>query len=103
MLLAKAALSAIARHHAPTAKDYDATEWQQDTARQVIAEAFTACRLSTNLAGLDLSAQPAKEVSDQWLIIPGSEETDLHERATWLGFALVRTLRLCDQRAEQEL
>lgn len=102
MLLAKAALSAIARHHAPTAKDYDATEWQQDTVRSVIAEAFKACRLSTDLTGLDLSARAAKEVPAQWLITPGCE-SDQNERATWLGFVLARTLRLCDQRAEQEL
>jgi CRISPR-associated endonuclease/helicase Cas3 len=102
MLLASAALSAIARHHAPTAKDYDATEWQEDAAGSVIAEAFAACRLSTDLAGLDLRAQPAGEVKSQWLITPGCE-TDQNELATWLGFVLVRTLRLCDQRAEQEL
>jgi CRISPR-associated endonuclease/helicase Cas3 len=102
MLLAKAALSAIARHHAPTARDYDATEWQQDAVQGVIAEAFRACRLSTDLTGLNLGAQPAGEVSSQRLIVPGCE-TDQNERATWLGFVLVRALRLCDQRAEQEL
>ncbi len=100
--LACATLSAIARHHAPTAKEYDATEWQQDAVRGVIAEAFAACRLPTDLTGLNLNPQAAGDVREQWLITPGCE-TRQNELATWLGFVLVRTLRLCDQRAEREL
>lgn len=100
LALTKATLSAIARHHAPTATTYQAITWE-DAVKPVIQEALRACRLSDDLTGLNLTQLPDGSVSNDWLLKPGYDApTDLF--ATWLGFVLVRTLRLCDQRAERE-
>jgi CRISPR-associated endonuclease/helicase Cas3 len=100
LALTRATLSAIARHHAPTATTYQAITWD-DTAKPVIQEALRACRLPDDLAGLKLTTLQDGSISNDWLLKPGYETpTDLF--ATWLGFVLVRALRLCDQRAERE-
>jgi CRISPR-associated endonuclease/helicase Cas3 len=100
LALIRAVLSAIARHHAPTATTYQAITWNE-AAKPVIQRALEACRLSPDLTGLDLSTLPEGSVSNNWLLKPGYE-TRLDLFATWLGFVLVRALRLCDQRAERE-
>ncbi|SRR5579875_277475 len=102
LALTKAALSAIARHHAPTATTYDAVDYDAPAACQALVDAFTACRLPTvDLASLDLSSKPKGEVGSQMLVSP-SDATIVDVNATWLGFVLVRALRLCDQRAERD-
>jgi CRISPR-associated endonuclease/helicase Cas3 len=100
LALTRAALSAIARHHAPTAATYQAITWDE-AAKLVIQQALEACRLPTDLAGLDLSARQEGIVANELLIKPGYDsKAELF--ATWLGFVLARALRLCDQRAEKE-
>lgn len=98
--LTRAALSAIARHHAPTATTYQAITWDE-AVKPVIQEALRVCRLSDDLTGLNLTRLQDGSVSNQWLLKPGYE-TPIDLFATWLGFVLVRVLRLCDQRAERE-
>jgi len=99
--LTKAVLSAIARHHSPSATGYDSVKWDVASARPVIEEALRVCRLPDSLEGLDLSQRDTGELSDQWLITAGMESRE-SLCATWLGFMLVRALRLCDQRAERD-
>ncbi len=98
--MTRAALSAIARHHAPTATTYQAITWDE-AVKPVIQEALRVCRLSDDLTGLNLTRLQDGSVSNQWLLKPGYE-TPIDLFATWLGFVLVRVLRLCDQRAERE-
>lgn len=100
--LMRATLSAIARHHAPTATTYDAISWDEAPVRGVLAQALAACRLDVVPDDLDLSAKPSGHISANWLTTP--EFSALDKRLeTWLAFILVRALRLCDQRAEREL
>lgn len=106
--LALATWSAIARHHAPTAREYDQAAWDAE-ARGVIGQALAACGLSVTaerLALLDLGVKKAGELSVECLIAPEFDR-DVTGRTpaltTWLGFVMVRALRLCDQRAEREL
>jgi CRISPR-associated endonuclease/helicase Cas3 len=101
LALTRATLSAIARHHTPTATTYEAVEWDQGAAAPVIERALSACRLPSDLTGLNLGALRDGEVSGDWLLKPGYE-TRVQLYATWLGFVIVRALRLCDQRAETE-
>lgn len=100
--LMRATLSAIARHHSPTATTYDELAWTPGVLIPII-EALQACRIAADMSllesFLDLTSRPAGEIKEQWLVLP--EPGD--ELPTWLGFALVRALRLCDQRAEREL
>ncbi|HEU5199973.1 MAG TPA: HD domain-containing protein, partial [Ktedonobacterales bacterium] len=98
--LTRSTLSAIARHHAPTASSYEAAAWDQ-SAEHVLREALAACRLPSDLPGLDLSELLAGTVDNAWLLKPGFN-TRIDLLATWLGFVHVRALRLCDQRAEKE-
>jgi len=112
--LAQAVWSAIARHHAPTARSYDRAGWDP-SARAVISEALTVCGLpatSEKLAMLALDDVPASELPEHFLIAPSFERDARDARdidgntptlTTWLGFVLVRALRLCDQRAERDL
>ncbi len=100
LALTRAALSAIARHHAPTATTYEAVAWDE-AAKSIIQQALDACHLPPDLVGLNLSALQEGSVSNNWLLKPGYD-TRLELLATWLGFVHVRTLRLCDQRAEKE-
>ncbi len=99
--LAKAVISAIARHHAPTAVEYDTAAWDEAPVRAVIAEALAACRLDPTLDGLDLTQRKAGEMKDDWLL-HASADSQQAVRATWLAFVLVRALRLCDQRADRD-
>jgi CRISPR-associated endonuclease/helicase Cas3 len=98
--LTRSTLSAIARHHAPTASSYEAAAWDQ-SAEDILRQALAACRLPSDLPGLSLSDLPAGTVDNNWLLKPGYN-TRLDLFATWLGFVHVRALRLCDQRAEKE-
>lgn len=98
--LLRATFSAIARHHAPTAMEYASAVWDT-AARDVIAEAFAACRLTPDLKQLQLEAVPADKLSSDDLVTPGFDSTR-SRRATWLAFVIVRALRLCDQRAEKD-
>ncbi len=100
LALTRATLSAIARHHAPTAASYEAAAWDQ-SAEYILRQVLAACRLPTDLPGLNLSELQAGTVPDVWLLKPGYD-TRLELLATWLGFVHVRALRLCDQRAEKE-
>jgi CRISPR-associated endonuclease/helicase Cas3 len=100
LALTRSTLSAIARHHAPTASSYEAAAWDQ-SAEQILRKALAACRLPVDLPGLNLSELSAGSISDAWLLKPGYN-TRLELFATWLGFVHVRALRLCDQRAEKE-
>ena len=96
--LMKGTLSAIARHHTPGATTHDALAWEKGVDEPIKA-ALAACRITADVTHLDLTTRPAGEFARQWLAIP--EPGDEHP--TWLAFALVRALRLCDQRAEREL
>lgn len=100
LALTCAVLSAIARHHTPTATEYTAIAWDAPSTRLVIAEALAACRLATDLDLLDLSKHDAGELDKHYLLMADSD-SETNRLATWLGFALVRALRLCDQRAER--
>jgi len=99
--LTRAAVSAIARHHTPTAVEYGAVEYAP-AAREALAQAFAVCRLPTDVSTLDLQAHPAGELPGEWLVTP-SDDSEMARLTTWLGFTLVRALRLCDQRAERKL
>lgn len=100
--LTRATLTAIAHHHAPTASTYDAISWRDGPVRDVLAQAFSACRLdgAPDALEVDLASKSKGELRDTYLVSPafGTHEQRL---ATWLAFTLVRTLRLCDQRAER--
>lgn len=106
--LALATWSAIARHHAPTARAYDEAEWDE-AARRVIGEALAICRAPATPEQLDLlalAAVAAGELPEQHLVEPSFEREsagDIPTLTTWLGFVIVRSLRLCDQRAERDL
>lgn len=100
LALTCATLSAIARHHAPTAATYAVVAWDK-TAEPIIQQALEACRLSPDLTGLDLSARQEGAVAQELLVRPGYD-SKLELLTTWLAFVLVRALRLCDQRAEKE-
>ena len=95
-----ATISAIARHHAPTSRKYDSTAWNSERVCAPIAQALKACRLPHDLTGLNLEQLGAGDVPPEMLIIPSSG-SDTQRLGTWLGFVLVRVLRLCDQRAEK--
>lgn len=96
--LRRATLSAIARHHTPSATTYDALAWD-GRVRAPIEAALAACRIVADVSLLDLSSRPTGTIEEHWQAIP--EPGD--ETPTWLAFVLVRALRLCDQRAEREL
>ena len=98
--LVRAILSAIARHHTPTATEYDTVQWDP-AARSPIREALAACRLSADHVTLTLDTCPRGKLRDQWLL-PASSDSRQAVLTTWLGFVLVRVLRLCDQRAERD-
>src|SRR5579883_374765 len=99
--LIRATLNAIARHHTPSLSSHDAVTWA-DSIETPIREALVICGISPDLRGLDLQPKSRGDVEKDYLIQP-SDKTDLDLLATWLGFVVVRTLRLCDQRAEKEL
>lgn len=106
--LTLATWSAIARHHAPTARAYDAAAWDVG-ALEAIGRALEVCGLpatAERLALLDLEMQQAGDLPTDYLVAPEFDR-DVTGRTpaltTWLGFVLVRALRLCDQRAEREL
>ena len=106
--LTLATWSAIARHHAPTARAYDAAAWDVG-AREVIGRALAVCGLpatSERLALLDLATKPADQLPSDYLVAPEFDRDvtgNMPALTTWLGFVIVRALRLCDQRAEREL
>jgi CRISPR-associated endonuclease/helicase Cas3 len=106
--LTKVTWSAIARHHAPTATEYDQAEWDS-AARAVIGEALAACGVAAppeRLELLTLAATPCGKLPGDYLLAPSfdlAESSDLPRLATWLGFVIVRALRLCDQRADRDL
>lgn len=100
LALTRSTLSAIARHHAPTASSYEAAAWDQ-SAEAILRQALASCRLPADLPDLNLSELPAGTIPDAWLLKPGYN-TRIDLFATWLGFVHVRALRLCDQRAEKE-
>ncbi|MGH2502666.1 MAG: HD domain-containing protein, partial [Ktedonobacterales bacterium] len=105
--LALAAYSAIARHHAPTAREYDDAAWDE-AARAVIGQALAVCSISMTPERLALTEQRYGELPEAYLIEPSfdlssDEPTDTPALATWLSFVIVRALRLCDQRAERDL
>ncbi len=95
--LLMATLSAIARHHTPQATTYTAVSWSPNV-QDVVAEALRTCRLPDDITSLDLVDRPHGEVGSEWLTHPPRDGAT----ATWLAFAIVRALRLCDQRAERE-
>ena len=96
--LMKATLSAIARHHTPSATTYDSLAWDNGV-HEPLTEALAACRISSDIDALDLNLRPAGSIPEEWLASPEGDD----EIATWLAFVLVRALRLCDQRAERDL
>lgn len=97
-MLMRAVLSAIARHHAPSATTYDDLAWESG-AIAPITEALAACRITADASLLDLTPRRAGTIEERWLAIPDPGD----ELPTWVAFTLVRVLRLCDQRAEREL
>lgn len=99
--VARAILTAIAHHHAPTATTYDAASWDAPGVKETVAQALVVCRLPTDAGELTLHSLPAGELNDQWLL-RASADSQQSLDATWLGFILVRTLRLCDQRADRD-
>lgn len=94
----RSTLSAIARHHSPNATTHDNLAWESDVLTAV-SGAIASCRITADTALLDLSPRPRGEVAEELLTLPERDG----EAATWLSFALVRALRLCDQRAERQL
>jgi hypothetical protein len=96
--LMRATLSAIARHHSPSATTHDNLQWNPDVV-EPIAAALEACRVVADMKLLDRSARRSGKIDDELLTLPERDG----ETATLLAFALVRALRLCDQRAEREL
>ena len=101
LALTQATISAIARHHTALAVNHEAAAWAA-TACTALAEALAACQLPTDTTDLPLTAIDKGEIPAHWLV-KASHISPEAIAATWLGFALVRTLRLCDQRAEREL
>jgi CRISPR-associated endonuclease/helicase Cas3 len=99
--LTKATISAIARHHTALASVHEAAAWDA-TARTALAAALEACQLPTDTTDLALTALAKGEIPAKYLLEPSHLSPEAIA-ATWLGFALVRALRLCDQRAEREL
>ncbi len=97
--LATSIMSAIARHHTPLADTYQEVAWDP-AAREVIAEAFAACKLEdVDIAKIDLLAKKNGTLDpERQLFRPNINESI---PATWLAFTIVRALRLCDQRAER--
>ena len=108
--LALATNSAIARHHAPTAREFDDAAWDE-AARAVIGQALLVCDIPVTperLALLTLTERKRGETPEAYLVEPsfdlsGEEPMDTPALTTWLGFVIVRALRLCDQRAERDL
>ena len=108
--LALATYSAIARHHAPTAREYDDATWDE-AALAVIGEALAVCGIPATperLALLTLMEQKRGELSEAYLAEPSfdlcpDDPADTPALTTWLSFVIVRALRLCDQRAERDL
>jgi CRISPR-associated endonuclease/helicase Cas3 len=96
--LMRATLSAIARHHSPSATTYDVLDWEPGVIDPLNA-ALVVCRVGADVTLLDCKARTSGEIDDDLLTLPERDG----EIATWLAFALVRALRLCDQRAEREL
>jgi CRISPR-associated endonuclease/helicase Cas3 len=102
LALWRATISAIARHHSPTAKSHLAVAWDPN-ALTAINEALTACGLPSDTGKqIDLRQRGQADIPKDYLLKPDSN-TEINICATWLGFALVRALRLCDQRAERDL
>ena len=91
-------ISAIARHHTPLASTHEAVGWDA-AAHTAIHEALTACDIPIDATTdyIDLAARTKGPIEPDHLVSPTS--APLH--TTWLSFALVRALRLCDQRAER--
>lgn len=96
--LLKGTLSAIARHHTPSAKTYDPLAWDSGVL-EPIGAALSACRMTADIDQLDLNPRAGGEIPEELLALPERDG----EIATWLAFMMVRALRLCDQRAEREL
>ncbi len=100
--LTQATVNAIARHHAPLAESYESVSWD-DSARTAIIAALQACGLSPDeVEHVDLHPRAKGEIRQDYLISPTALSA-AGVLTTWLGFTLVRALRLCDQRAEREL
>lgn len=101
--LAQAVTSAIARHHAPTARTYQHVDWDP-AALTAIRAALQACHISTDhLNALEITRRSGGELEEACLFVPSFSSDNGGPAAVWLAFAIVRALRLCDQRAEREL
>ena len=102
LALTQAVITAIARHHTPSADSHEAAEWNA-TAREAVDAALFACDLPPDSAKqIALAPLASGKIAPDYLLAPGSDSRD-QILATWLGFVIVRALRLCDQRAERGL
>jgi CRISPR-associated endonuclease/helicase Cas3 len=98
--LAQAVVNAIARHHGPLSNSYQTVAWDPG-AREAIADAFRACRLDVDPSLLDLSQKSEGTLDPNLYLFTPTLVDGMSRTATWLAFAIVRALRLCDQRAER--
>ncbi len=100
--LVSATISAIARHHSPLTASFEAVQWNAE-ARTAIAAALQACDLDPAIATtIDLTARQPGLINPEYLATPLLRAEQGAEQ-TWLAYAIVRALRLCDQRAERGL
>lgn len=102
----RAICGAIARHHTPTADEYNSTQLKQGV-QTAIEEALERAREGQPwtynaklISTASMKAGKLQPENSDWSYITRPSQGQWQELETWLYFVIVRALRLADQRAD---